>query len=110
MLLPPPRSKVAVAGGLGRFALSCCARKTVAHNARPRHITAIFTKILLMGSPLEFPFRGQSGQTGRAGTLPLAFNRICSRVASAPPSPDSGQVSDYPALPFPRRAFCGWFL
>src|SRR5271157_1126276 len=83
MLLPPPRSKVAVAGGLGRFDLSCCARNTVAHTAKPRQITAVLTKILLMGSPLEFPSRGLRDQTGRPETLPLAFNRICPRVASA---------------------------
>src|SRR5208282_3052440 len=93
MLLPPPRSKVAVAGGLGRFDLSCCARKTVAHNARPRHITAVLTKILLIGSPLEFSFRGQRGLTGKAETLPRVFNRICPSVASALPSLGSGSPS-----------------
>src|SRR5208337_3511023 len=100
MLLPPPRSKVAVAGGLGRFALSCCARSTVAHNARPRHITAVLAKILLIGSPLEFPFRGQRGLTGRAETLPLAFNRICARVASALSSSGNASASGYAASHF----------
>src|SRR5271166_5628111 len=70
MVVPPPRSTVAVAGGLGRLDLSCAPQAT-ATNASPRQQTATGTLTFRINSPFlmdQAVFR--RGQDNERSALP----------------------------------------